>query len=194
MKIKLFLAITLAAAGTFAATTKATETAATVTNQTTTISTINKNSTTEDANLNNHIYFSTNFIDLSKGSGNVGADFMVSNKLAAAFRVRTTSTKEDVTKNGVTDKVTVDRAAYSLGVSIFPVGIKNGLNYVISPAIAFGTKKDLLDVDTQSGLSLKLTALLKVHTNLAAEVGLRGDNLEDGTFIGDAYAGLGYMF
>ncbi len=142
----------------------------------------------------NHLYFSTNFVDLSKGTGNVGIDFILSDNTAATVRIQSASNKEKVTHNGESGKLTVDRTYYGLGVSFYPVGINNKVNYVISPAVAFGTKKDAIDVETQNGLSIKLTALLRLKKNVAAEVGLRGDNLETAEFKGDVYAGIGYLF
>ena len=90
--------------------------------------------------------------------------------------------------------MTVERVAYTLGVSYFPQGLNNKFNLVVSPGIAFGIKRHALDVENQVGLNLKATGLIKTTSNFAIELGLRGDNLEDNSFVGDLYAGLGYLF
>jgi hypothetical protein len=111
-----------------------------------------------------------------------------------AFRADTGSQKEEVVKNGEKGKLTVDRTAYSLGTSIFFSGIESKQTLVFSPGLAFGQKRDALDVDSQTGLSAKITGLFKMRNGLAVEAGVRGDNLDNGNFKGDAYGGFGYLF
>jgi len=141
-----------------------------------------------------HIYFSTNFLDLSKGNGNLGLDFFLNDNMALGLRMMTSSQKEDVRKNGENVKLTVDRTSYSLGTTVFFSGIKSQRSFVLSPALAFGQKRDALDVDNLTGLSLKMTGLLRMKNDLAFEAGVRGDNIDNSNPKGDIYAGFGYIF
>lgn len=209
MKSMAIVTLTFAAATAFAApktlTSAKTEksTAATTTTATTTetssSSTANSstlvapNPTTEIA-LENHTYISTNFIDLSQGHGNLAADFFTSDKFAATFRFENSSEKETVTKGGEKGKITVERTSYALGVTFFPMGMNNKVNLMISPAVAFGTTKDAIDVDRQTGISIKTTGMVKFKSNFAGEVGLKADNLKNGDFVGNLHAGIGYLF
>lgn len=138
-------------------------------------------------------YMSLNFIDLSKGNGNLGVDILMDNKLALGIRFQAFSEKEEVKKEDQKVNITVDRVAYAVGGTFFVNGIDSQKTIAISPALMFGQKRDAVDVESQNGLGLKLTGVMKLKNEVAVEAGLRGDNLE-GPFTGTAYAGFGYLF
>lgn len=143
------------------------------------------------------VYVSTNFIDLSKGNGNVSGDFFIKENLAASFSFRTASIREKVkipeTIND-TEQRPVDRSSYILGVSYFPMGVNKQINLLLNPGIAFGTKKTPYDVENQIGFSVKASAFIRSSDKLGFELGMKGNNLEEGSFTTDLYAGLGLLF
>jgi hypothetical protein len=118
----------------------------------------------------------------------------INDKFAANVRFLTSSNKEDVKVNKKTTKLVVDRTSYGLGMSFYPMGVNNKFNIVINPDLAFGIKKDIDKVETQNGLMVKVSGLIRVQNNLGIEVGISGDNLENADFKGDLYAGVGYLF
>ncbi len=144
-----------------------------------------------------NVYLSTNFIDLSKGNGNVSGDFFIKENLAANFSFRTASAREKVkvpeTINDTLQRP-VERSAYVLGVSYFPMGANKQINLLVNPGIAFGSKKTPYDVENQVGMSLKASALIRSNDKLGFEIGMKGNNLEEGSFTTDLYAGLGLLF
>lgn len=144
----------------------------------------------------NTFYISTNIIDLTKSNGNVSGDFFINEKFSANLSFKNSSNKEKVKAPNLTDKVDkiVERNSYTLGFSYFPTGTSGKVNFVLNPGISFGSKRNTYDVENQTGLNLKATALVKPAPHFGFEAGLRTDNLEDGSFIGDLYAGIGYLF
>lgn len=179
-----------------AATTKTVKTETTVISapvSTTTVETIRETS----ALSKKDVYISTNFVDLSKGNGNVSGDFFIKENLAANISFRTASVREkvkDPEDSTRTAKLAVERSSYVLGASYFPMGMNKQANLLINPGIAFGTKKSPLDVENQVGMSLKVSALIRSTDKLGFEVGMKGNNLEEGSFTTDLYAGLGLLF
>lgn len=147
---------------------------------------------TSDAGSRFH--FSTNLIDLSKGFGAADLNFFQNEKIALSFRVNTSSKKEDVTKNDQKTKLTVDRTAYAVGGTYYTFGSQSRYNLLVGPAIAFGMKRDVLDVENQTGLSVKVTAMARFGRDFTVEGGGRMDNLEGGSFKGEAIGSLGYLF
>lgn len=144
-----------------------------------------------------NVYVSTNFIDLSKGNGNVSGDFFIKENLAANFSFRTASAREKVKVPETTNETVqrpVERSAYILGVSYFPMGVNKQINLLVNPGIAFGTKKTPYDVESQVGVSLKASAFIRSNDKLGFEIGMKGNNLEEGSFTTDLYAGLGLLF
>lgn len=154
------------------------------------------NQTTRGTLLNSptdfKFHFSSNFVALSKSVGNASADFFTSEKLALSFRFETSSAKEY--KKVLRSKIPTDRTSYGLGGSFWVYGNQARRNIVLSPYLAFGTKRDQRDVETLSGIGLKATALARITPNLTAEGGLAGNSLDNGDFKGDIYAGVGFLF
>lgn len=142
----------------------------------------------------NHVYFSTNFVGLTKGAGNAGADFMITDKWAASFRFKDSSEAETVIKDGESMKLTVYRKAYVLGASYYTHGLTAPFTLIFSPGLAFGAKSDALESETASGLGMKVSALLRMQENFAVELGLSADTLKDSLFIGEPHVGVGYLF
>lgn len=159
--------------------------------------TISAKTETMPTSMKNNFYISVNFVDLTSGSPNLNADLFTSENMAANFSIRTNSNREDVKTPGNPNekqKLTVERMSYIIGASFFPMGLQNKFNLMLTPGLAFGTKKSSLDVENQTGISMKASGLMKANNKLAIELGLRGDNLEDNSFTTNLYAGFGLLF
>jgi len=144
----------------------------------------------------NTVYLSTNFLDLTKGNGNISGDFFITETAAANISVRTFSSREKVKVASSTERVemTVDKTYSILGASFFPLGLNKQFNLLLSPGLAFGTKKTTAAVETITGLNLKASALIKTTNKVSFELGLQSNNLDEGSFVSEAYAGLGLLF
>lgn len=184
----IFILAALCSSSAFAAATKTTVRSTTIETTTASAPTLFAPSTGK------RVYFTTNMADLAQGTGNVGIDFFLNEKVSFDFNVRTSSNRETVKHNGETGKLTVDRTAYGLGASFWLAGNEAVRNLVLTPYLAFGTKKDALYSDNLSGFGMKVTGVFRVTQDLTAEIGGKGDSLDDGAFKGGIYAGLGYLF
>lgn len=138
-------------------------------------------------------YFSTSFVGLANGNGNVNADFLFNEKTALNFGMSSFSKKEKMKSTDSVESV-VDRNVYNLGASFFLNGANSETSIIINPALSFGTKKNALNVENQNGLSVRLTASKRIQNDLRMELGFQGNNLEGADFKGDIYAGVGYLF
>lgn len=196
LALGMFAFLTICANDSFAATSKAVKVEAITTPAPSITESIKATTTTTN---NKDVYISTNFVDLSKGNGNVSGDFFINETTAVNFSFRTASDREKVKlinsdNPNETALLTVDRASYILGATFFPLGLNKQINLLVSPGLAFGTKKSPLDVENQTGIALKASALIKTNDKLGIEIGLKGNNLEEGSFTTDLYAGLGLLF
>lgn len=146
--------------------------------------------------IKNIMYLSTNFLDLTKGNGNISGDFFITENAAANISVRSISSREKVKVATAAQPIemTVDKAYYILGASFFPLGLNKQINLLLSPGLAFGTKKTTAAVETITGLNLKASALIKTANKVSFELGLQSNNLDEGSFVSEAYAGLGLLF
>lgn len=138
-------------------------------------------------------YFSTNFIGLSKGNGNINVDLLYTNKMALNFGMSGYANKEKM-KPTDTVESTVERNMFNIGATYFVNGINADVAFALNPALAFGTKKNALEVENQNGLGLRATAIKRFNAHMRGELGLTGSNLEGNGFKGDIFGGVGYLF
>lgn len=137
------------------------------------------------------LYFGTNIVSLTKSVGNASVDFFGNNKVSLGFRFQSSSEKEYNRKLG--RRVPTDRTAYGVGGSFWMFGAEAQRNIVLSPFLAFGTRKDERDVENLSGFGFKAAALGRFGKTLTGELGLIGNNLDNGNFKGDIYVGVGVL-
>lgn len=138
------------------------------------------------------LFITTNIVDLSKGNGNIDANFLVTERAAFSFNYITTSQSEMVPEVSQTGKIKVDRRAYGVGGAWFVRPFSTKTTFMINPTLQFGQKSDAINVDNQNGIRIKLSAIHKPTANFALEAGVRADNLED-NFKGEAVVGVGFI-
>jgi len=114
--------------------------------------------------------------------------------MAFTLQYFTSSQKEKVKRNGVNTDLTVDRQNYGIGGSWWLNPANASKNFIVSPSLLFGNKKDALDVEQTSAVAIKVSGLMNIGNGLNLELGVDANSLEDSTLKSNPYLGVGYLF
>lgn len=135
----------------------------------------------------------SNIAELVKGNGNVLIEFFSSSKFSGFFGASFSSAKERREKLGNVE-YTVDRTAYSLGVSFYKNDISSKHNFLLAPGLSFGQEKDYVNSDAKTAFEiLGAIQLIPEKTRLKLMAGMKMSN-QTGDFKGTAVIALGAMF
>jgi hypothetical protein len=137
-------------------------------------------------------FIGVNVVALAKSVGNVSADFFVNNRVSANLLFQSSSEKEWQKKSR--QNLPTDRTAYGIGSTFWVKENEAKTNLLGTFYLAFGSKKDAIEVETMSGFGLKASVLHRFTPDLAFEGGLAGNTLDNGSLKGDLYAGVGFLF
>ncbi len=138
----------------------------------------------------------TNVVGLAEGRGNAQGRWNVTDRFSGLMAVRAYSNKEDQRRGfPKNEKMAVSRSQYFIGGSYSVFGHDRKMDLLLSPALAFGSEADRVNVDTQSGLAFSAIGQGRLGRKgkFLLEGGVFAHNLS-GDFIGEIHLGTGFRF